>query len=42
MAAHFWINVVSGVVDYFALRRALGQNTPLGPPIVAQIQIPIF
>ena len=42
MAAHFWINVVSGVCDWLAFERSLGKNTPGNPPLIAQIQIPIY
>jgi membrane protease YdiL (CAAX protease family) len=40
IAAHFWVNVVSGVVTYWTLRREQGKNTPLAPPIVLQSNIP--
>ena len=42
MAAHFWINMVIGVLDYCALQRSAGKNAPLNPPVVAQFTIPIF
>ena len=41
MAAHFWINVVIGVLDYLSIKRATGQNVPFNPPI-AKITIPIY
>ena len=40
IAAHFWVNVVSGVVSYWLLRREQGKNTPFQPPIVLQANLP--
>ncbi len=42
MAAHFWINVVIGALDFFQMRRAIGKEAPLNPPVVIQFQLPIF
>ena len=42
MAAHFWINVVIGVLDYCSLRRSVGKGAPLNPPVVAQFTIPLL
>jgi len=40
IAAHFWVNVIDGLVTYWTLRRAQGKNTPFAPPIVGQVTIP--
>ena len=42
MAAHFWINVIIGAIDFFQMRRAVGKNAPLNPPVVVQFQVPLF
>lgn len=40
IAAHFWVNVVSGLVTYWTLRRSQGKNTPFAPPITGSVNIP--
>jgi len=40
IAAHFWVNVVSGLVTYWTLKREQGKSTPFAPPIVLQSSIP--
>jgi membrane protease YdiL (CAAX protease family) len=40
MAAHFWVNAVSGVVSYWLMRREQGKNTPFRPPITLQTNLP--
>jgi membrane protease YdiL (CAAX protease family) len=40
IAAHFWVNVVSGLVTYWTLKREQGKDTPLAPPIVFTSTIP--
>jgi membrane protease YdiL (CAAX protease family) len=39
ITAHFWVNVVSGLVTYWTLQREQGKNTPLAPPIILQSSI---
>lgn len=40
IAAHFWVNVLDGIVSYLTLRRAQGKNTPFAPPITGQVSVP--
>lgn len=40
IAAHFWVNVASGVVTYWLLRREQGKSTPFQPPITLQANLP--
>ena len=40
VAAHFWINVVSGITTYLIFKRVQGADTPFAPPLTASIQIP--
>lgn len=40
MAAHFWINVIIGLLDYWSFRRSEGKDAPFNPPVNAQIMIP--
>jgi hypothetical protein len=40
MAAHFWINVVIGLLDYWTLKRSTGRDVPLNPPVSMSIQLP--
>jgi membrane protease YdiL (CAAX protease family) len=40
IAAHFWVNVVSGLVTYWTLLRAQGKNTPFAPPITGSVTVP--
>lgn len=40
IAAHFWLNVVDGLIAYWTFRRVQGQDTPFAPPIEAQFTIP--
>ena len=41
MAAHFWINVIIGAIDFFQMKRSINQNAPLNPPVVTSFTIPI-
>lgn len=40
IAAHFWVNVLDGVISYLTLRRAQGKDTPFAPPITGQVSVP--
>ncbi len=40
IAAHFWVNVLDGVISYWTLRRAQGKDTPFAPPLTGQVTIP--
>jgi Type II CAAX prenyl endopeptidase Rce1-like len=40
LAAHFWVNVASGVVTYWLMRREQGKSTPFAPPIQMQANLP--
>jgi membrane protease YdiL (CAAX protease family) len=40
IAAHFWVNVVSGLTTYWAYARAQGKDTPFAPPLGMQLRIP--
>ncbi|MGZ3700802.1 MAG: CPBP family intramembrane glutamic endopeptidase [Bdellovibrionota bacterium] len=40
IAAHFWVNVVDGLVTYWTLLRSQGKSTPFAPPVVGQVTIP--
>lgn len=37
IAAHFWVNVVDGLVSYWLIRRAQGKDTPFAPQLTANI-----
>lgn len=34
IAAHFWVNVIDGVMSYLQFRRSQGIGTPLNPPVM--------
>lgn len=40
IAAHFWVNVVSGLITYWTLKRSEGKETPFAPPISGSITVP--
>ena len=40
IAAHFWVDVVAGLSEFFLFRRSIGKDAPFSPPIVAQFQFP--
>lgn len=40
IAAHFWVNVVDGLVSYWTLKRSEGKGTPFAPPITGSVTIP--
>jgi membrane protease YdiL (CAAX protease family) len=40
VASHFWIDVISGVFDYFTFRLAHGDKAPFAPPVSLSINIP--
>lgn len=40
LTAHFWSNVVLGVLDYWTLKRSVGGGVPFNPPIQARMTIP--
>lgn len=33
IAAHFWMDVVDGLVEYFVFHRSQGKDTPFAPPL---------
>jgi len=40
IAAHFWIDVLSGLTTYWVFRRVQGKDTPFAPPVTASMSIP--
>ena len=40
IAAHFWLNVIDGVIAYWTFHRVQQKDTPFAPPITAQMTIP--
>lgn len=40
IAAHFWVDVVYGLVTYWTFIREQGQSTPFAPPVTMQLSIP--
>jgi membrane protease YdiL (CAAX protease family) len=40
IAAHFWIDAISGLFSYLAFQRAQGKDTPFEPPLGMTIAVP--
>ncbi|HEY8279739.1 MAG TPA: CPBP family intramembrane glutamic endopeptidase [Bdellovibrionota bacterium] len=40
IAAHFWVNVIDGLIAYWTLQRSQGKETPFAPPITANVTVP--
>ena len=41
ITAHYWVNVIDGIITYLQFRRTQGLNTPFNPPIGLAIKLPI-
>jgi len=40
IAAHFWVDAISGFFSYLQFRRAQGKNTPFAPPLGMRVSMP--